>query len=197
MQHIVNSLNTETIVIAPASSRRRKAHILDCSERRRELRRLVGAWMKSGPNLKKLFSEDRDLQERTFDGSTQFISTDTGGGYFAWTPKPSGESGSSQEDQAVMLFMLLIANPEWELIGGPCDGCSKYYLRNTKRQKIYCSRNCGSGKTARAAIAAKRNFDRQEKLRDASLQIEKWNKLRQSLFGRNGLQNKRGIPRIG
>lgn len=127
-----------------------------------ELRRLIQEWQKSGPNLKKFFSEHPDLWERAAYGQTRLQPTPTGRAYVEWIPIVADEP-LSPEDDALRNFVSLIGNPLWDLLGGPCARCGDYYKKKTKRQKVYCSRTCS--RNATAAISTKRSRERAKKSR--------------------------------
>jgi len=146
----------------------------DFSEMRLELRRLVSVWLESGPNLAKLFKNDPELERRTMHGRTLLTPTKTGRGHLHWQPEIPDEDIHSQKDLALNHFMGLIANPAWELLGGPCTRCKNYYLKNTKGQKSYCSRTCSSAATAIPATKIRRQREHAEKIKRAQEFIHKW-----------------------
>jgi hypothetical protein len=140
----------------------------------RELRRLVTAWQKSGPNLAEMLGVDRALEARVKHGRTLLVPTRTGKGHLLWLPSPAGFDASSWKDQALAHFMDLIVNPQWHKLGGPCARCGKYYVKKTARQKAYCSRRCGSMNTAMASTKRKREEERSDKMRRAQAAADKW-----------------------
>jgi hypothetical protein len=113
-----------------------------------ELRRLIKLWMRSGPHLVKMFKKEPALGRRAQEGKVSFYAASGGRGYLEWLPIVTDAAYHSPQDQAFELFMTLITNPQWELLGGPCRRCSDYYLKKTKRQRAYCSRTCSSTATA-------------------------------------------------
>ncbi len=131
-----------------------------------ELRKLVALWQDSGPNVEKLFRKFPQLGRWSVKGRMYFRPTATGRAYLDWEPESDITGEDSSKVLAMEYFLELISNPNWEFLGGPCDGCAKYYLKNTKRQKVYCSRKCAKNSTAKAATDIKR---KQEEARKISL----------------------------
>jgi len=142
-----------------------------------ELRRLVDLWRKSGPNLYKLFDENREFRTRAMNGRVILGLTGTGRAYLEWFPGAPSSDLMQPKEIALRHFMRLITNPEWELLGF-CPRCNNYYLKRTKRQQIYCSQICGSRTTATIAVRANRQKERTEKLARAEKYIHQWNELR-------------------
>jgi hypothetical protein len=176
MQEMVSVLNKTRVGVALATAPgARRVQRLRFSEMQTELRRLVAAWTASGPDLVKMFSKDPELQRRANDGKMRFWPTPTGRGHLEWIPAPS-DATASPHDLAFYHFMTLIANPQWELLGGPCHRCREYYLKNTKRQKVYCSRTCGATETAIVAVRTGRQREHAKKISLAQEQIGKWRK---------------------
>jgi hypothetical protein len=139
-----------------------------------ELRRLVTDWFDSGPNLRKMLGKEPELHRRGTQGRTDLIPTETGAGVLLWRPEILDEDVASHKDLALTHFMNLIANPRWELLGGPCARCGKYYLKKTKRQKAYCSRACGAAATAVPATDKRRQQEQARKVNRAQKAIAEW-----------------------
>lgn len=89
------------------------------------------------------------------NGVTRFYPVHGGRGILNWIPTVS-EVPSSYEAQALEYFMVLITNPPGELLGGPYVRYKNYYLKKTRRQKIYCSRSCGAKQAAHEPLKEKR-----------------------------------------
>jgi hypothetical protein len=143
-----------------------------------ELRSLVKVWHKSGPNLAKMLKDDGVLDARVKHGRTILVPTRTGKGHLLWLPAPRDVNPLSWKDQALSHFMDLIVNPQWHKLGGPCERCGKYYVKKTARQKVYCSRRCGSANTAMASTRRKREEQRADKMRRAQAAADNWAKVR-------------------
>jgi hypothetical protein len=109
---------------------------LDFSGVRNELRRLVEAWKASGPNLKAFLARYPELQSRLLTQRTHVVPTNTGRGHLVCDYVPSEFNPRSQKDLALMQFMPLVTNSLYESLGGPCARCRRYYIKNTKRQKV-------------------------------------------------------------
>ncbi len=149
--------------------------------RGRRLRRLVALWQASGPDTSKLFAEHPRLW-------AQFLS--------AWKPSPmltrtgavglgfgfnAGAEGSmpnlaGERFAAMAIFGALLANPQWDKLGGPCARCQRYYIKNRTSQKVYCSAKCGSETTAISASQKRFEEERAEKLKLAEDWLNKFRK---------------------
>lgn len=146
---------------------------VDTAEKQQELRRLIAEWNKSGPNLLKLFKENPDLQKSCTQGTTNLIPDRDGVAQLAWLPLRSGRQASPQKDAALTLFAEFLVNPLSLKLGGPCARCGLFYLKNTPRQKTYCSRRCGTGNTAMSATKRKRQAEAAVKVLRAQLALER------------------------
>ena len=152
---------------------------LEYSQRQMELRRLVKAWMKSGPNLRKLFKQEPELEQKTKHRTTTFWPTDSGMGHLEWVESPYPIGETSQEvakDAAFQDFMSLITNPEWELLGGPCPRCDDYFLKTIRGRKLYCSRKCLPPDPALNATRRARKQLHEAKIEIAQAAIKEWRK---------------------
>lgn len=157
-----------------------------------ELRQLVQKWMGSGPDLIKMFNNEPTLAPLLRRGRTIFYPVHDGRGHLDWIPTIASRSGSSYKEQTLKDFMILITNPLWELLGGPCARCGDYYLKKVKRQKIYCSRNCGSEMTAIAAMKRRRKEEHAKKIRCAQDAIDGWSKAKRRLTWQDWVLNHTG-----
>ncbi len=129
-----------------------------------ELRGLVTVWQHSGPNVEKLFRKLPELSHWSVRGRMYFRATTTGRAYLDWEPESDISGQDPSKVLAMEYFMELVANPYWEYLGGPCAGCDKYYLKNTKRQKVYCSRGCAKNTTAKDATKMRRRQEEKRKI---------------------------------
>jgi len=140
----------------------------------RKLRELVGSWIDSGPDLLVMFRKHPSLEGQLQGGSTLLLPMRGGKAYLEWQPFPATLSDLPPEEQALRYFALLITNPLWHRLGGPCARCGDYYLKNTVRQKTYCSRRCGSIRSAAEAVERRRENEYQQKIQRAQAAIEEW-----------------------
>lgn len=146
---------------------------LQPTETQQELRKLVEDWNESGPNLRKLFAGNPELSKWKMTGMMRLWPTSEARGYLEWLEAPYDGSWSPRE-QALHLFMGLISNPLWQLLGGPCHRCGEYFVKKTRRQKaVYCSRSCGAAATAVVSVRAERKRMREEKVAVAQREIDK------------------------
>jgi hypothetical protein len=146
----------------------------DITEAQQELRRLIAEWNRSGPNLLTLFKENPELQASCTAGTTLLIPNRDGVAQLAWFPGPAGHKNGSQKDVALTRFIHFLVNPLAPTLGGPCERCGRFYIKNTKRQKIYCSRQCGTANTALTATQKRRQAGYSRKLIIAQRAIEQW-----------------------
>ena len=147
---------------------------IDITEQHEELHRLLAKWSRSGSNLLTLFKENSELRESCCHGTTLLSSTRDGVAQLTWFPHRLEHKHASQKDRALTQFIESLVNPlAWKL-GGPCAGCNRFYLKNTKRQIKYCSRGCSTNTTAQSATKRRREAEYSEKLFEAQLLIQKW-----------------------
>jgi hypothetical protein len=157
--------------------------LLPLSEMQSELRRLIEMWHESGPNLGKLFRKYPELEEKTRWGKTRLRVMPDGAGYLDWEPvTPDNHLVTDKADfasdsyRALGFFMMLITNPLSHLLAGPCatSGCGRYFDKESKRARKYCSPECGSAATAAAAVNKGRREKNSRKVRIAQRSIAKW-----------------------
>jgi hypothetical protein len=180
MEVLVSNLNRPALKVAvlmnSADPQGPFARTLDLSEMQYELIRLVEAWKASGPNTKILFARYPELRSRLLLQRIHLVLTDAGHANLVCENVPQAFNVRSLKDLALMQFFQLIVNPEWRLLGGPCARCGMYFLKNTKRQKGYCSPTCGSRATSIASTRARRMRLRTVKLQKAQAKIDEWQK---------------------
>lgn len=140
-----------------------------------ELRRLVAAWFASGPNLRQMLHSDFALWGGVQNAWTsRYLPTETGRAYIALFPDGDGRDIDSPENEAHLLFASLTLNSQCDLLAGPCIRCGDYYLKKTRRQKVYCSQRCGSAATALPAIRKKRAQERAQKIARVQAILSNW-----------------------
>lgn len=166
------------------------------------IRQLVMKWQASGPNLEKLFApslvvraqslkeikqEEEEQQNaklwRDLKASVAYDLRPTKTGRAAVQIVPRPQRGNSRHQQtALWMFALLITNPQWEKLGGPCSNpnCGKFYLKKTVRPGTYCSRTCAWATTARVATTRSRQHERERRLERAISLCEEWKNTRTS-----------------
>jgi hypothetical protein len=146
-------------------------------QNRTRLRQLIKAWYDSGPNLEKMLQQDRELAHRVQrDWKVFLVPTKSGGAFLAFSPS-AYESGLHRgEAIALHIFMNFLIHPQWERLGGPCARCDLYYIKKTRRQKVYCSKRCGRVSTAAAATRKALDHQKMEKLECAEGAIRLWEK---------------------
>jgi hypothetical protein len=137
------------------------------AELRRELRALVEDWIASGPNMIILSQRlDPKLRKRIFARTASQPAPMPGPNIqVTWLARPKGYNENRQKDRAIACFMELIRNPYAQRLGGPCKRCGAYYLKKTRAQKTFCSRNCSSSFTAISSTKNARAAERQRKLK--------------------------------
>jgi len=160
-----------------------------------ELDRLIKLWMNSGPNLRKMFRKYPELAQRARTGRTVFYPLPSGRGYLEWVPIVNERAAPSPEDQALEYFMALITNSQWEMLGGPCQRCKDYFLKKTRRQRVYCSRTCGSRVTAGQAVNRHRQQQRAKKIVIAQRAIGKYSEHKRREAWKEWVSNQTGCTK--
>jgi hypothetical protein len=146
-----------------------------------ELRRIIQQWQDSGPNLAKLcFSDWRLWAEAqqafhptlrlTKSGCAQISFLSNIGAHGVMTSL--GAAGVRH--YALCFFNALLINPLWQKLGGPCERCKKYYVKNRREQKLYCGRRCGSLASAERCTRERLNRARKQKLDQARELARRW-----------------------
>jgi hypothetical protein len=146
----------------------------------RELHRLVQAWFDSGPNVSKLLEANPILARAALRFHAHLIPTKSGRAKLTYTPNPEGMAPGDPLEIALGLFLNFLLNPYNEKLGGPCKHCGKYYVKKTKRQVVYCSKQCGLKHTSQTAIRKYRLQERKEMLEKAKWYLARWTKTKTS-----------------
>jgi hypothetical protein len=180
MDRVLEVLNGEGLSPKPVSNASRQ--VLAEYEKKKQLvppilRGYVQTWLTSGPDLSKFAKDNyvvwgnvihiwRQMPPALFASHSGTADLVLPG--MPW-PEPWQE--------AIRLFIDLILNPLSEKLAGPCCRCSRYYIgRRLRKNKLYCSRSCGSRTTATRATRKRREDEHRDKVlraREASRQWEK------------------------
>lgn len=192
MQEFVQAINS-TCVKTWHTGKEPQSRRLRLSEVQGELRKLVERWFETGPDLRIMLRDHPELSQRLKQGETTFYPSSSGRGYLEWRPVISGSSGMGPSRSALEYFLMLITNPLWELLGGPCHRCGDYFLRKTKRQKVYCSRTCSSGQTAASTMKKKRAAERDAKIRKAQASVAEWSKRKRRVAWKKWVEAETGL----
>jgi hypothetical protein len=148
--------------------------------------------MSSGPDLIQMFKKEPELEPWVRYGRTILYPVHDGRGHLDWIPEIGSSGRPPYSKQALQDFMILITNPLWEYLGGPCARCGDYYLKKVRRQKIYCSRNCGAEATAVATTRRRRQQEHADKVRYAQNAIADWSKAKSRLGWKEWVSNETG-----
>jgi len=144
-----------------------------------ELRRLVVAWFRSGPNVMKLINADPKLDQEIRKFRPFFIPTEGPTARLAYLAAPEYSSEAKPVEVALGLFLPFLINPYNEKLGGPCKHCGNFYVKRTDRKKsVYCSEKCGHRLTSLLTNRAQRNREHKEQLQRAERSIAKWSTIR-------------------
>jgi hypothetical protein len=143
------------------------------------LRKLVQAWRFSDPDSVRLSRDQEKIwadvyrywNGRRLNPLRLVVSPGGGAGFFL-----NNRSEPDPHKEALRWFLELLLNPEREKLAGPCPRCSNYYIRRSARNKVYCSRSCGTRATALAATKKRRDEEHADKLKRADERIRKWEK---------------------
>jgi len=141
------------------------------------LRAIVKAWLDSGPSLEQFRRTHPDICRDVYQYWGEVPKAlvpldDSGGAAIGLMPSP----GRTTNEEALRFFVWLITNPWCDRLAGPCVRCGNYYIRGSVRNKLYCSRSCGTRATATAATKRARKAEHDHKLRQALEAIRKYEK---------------------
>jgi len=169
------------------------------SELRDRLRKLIKEWIDSGPNLLKMMGTNSGLKdlftmqwlpefrggravliaipnltqlERLCKGNAQ----QSVGESVTHDGTPREVMASTPEAMSWIAFGLFTLNHYCEDLRGPCPRCLKYFVK--KKNKVYCTRQCGNAFNAVVYTALKRKAEHDEKMIRAEALIQKWNTLK-------------------
>lgn len=180
LKGFVDALNTKVFpFIVPGESGWRRV-LKDYQPVQWELRRLARAWLDSGPNIVKLFSADPILAQASLSVRAHLIPTKGGRAHLTCVTVPDNLAPGDPLEIAMGLFLDFLVNPTNERLGGPCKHCNKYYVKKTKRQIVYCSKQCGLKHTSQTAIRKQRQREHLENLEKAKRSSAKWAKTKTS-----------------
>jgi len=141
----------------------------------RELRRLVGAWFRSGPDVRALLNADPKLDEETRKFRPFFIPTRGATARLAYLAVQEYSPQAKPVEVALGLFLPFLLNPYNEKLGGPCKHCGNYFAKKTERKiSVYCSEKCGHRLTSRLANKHRRERGHERKLERANRWILRW-----------------------
>ena len=148
--------------------------IVDRTDFRNELRRMVRLWMQSGKNLNDLFRIDRVLAAELHTFRVQLVPDRNGAPRLSILTAPQGDGQQTIHTLALTLFLDFLLNPERELLGGPCKECGLYFVKKTRRRNTYCSVRCGTRHTSREANQKSYRMERNAKLLLIKKRIDAW-----------------------
>jgi len=148
--------------------------------------------MESGPDLIKMFKKEPELESRIRYGETWFYPAHDGRGHLDWIPEITGDAQPAHKDQALRDFLMLITNPQWELLGGPCPRCGDFFLKKTRRRRVYCTRKCSSATTADQAVNQDRQRKHAKKIEIAQCAIGKYSEQKRRLAWKQWVSNQTG-----
>lgn len=173
LRRFIELLNTEDYWSASLLEGKKK---IGCDYRgaQKGLRQFVQAWLRSGPNVNKLFDANPMLDQAARNFQPHFIPTKGGTAKLAYLA-PEYLPDVAPLEIALGLFLPFLLNPYNRKLGGPCKNCGKYYLRETERNKsVYCSERCGHRLTSSLANTARRDREHQRQLKLAEQWTQKW-----------------------
>ncbi|PSH04623.1 MAG: hypothetical protein CXZ00_07380 [Acidobacteria bacterium] len=128
-------------------------------------------WRLSGPDaINHQCKLWREINEYWANMATQLVGVPGAGAAI----RHNGRPGQTPRKEALRLFIEFLLNPECDRLAGPCARCGKYYIRGSVRNKLYCSRSCGTRSTALAATRKRRDNEHADKLRRAQKAADKW-----------------------
>ena len=129
-----------------------------------ELYRLIVAWRASGPNVTKLFENEKDLAIAAWNVQSSLIATRGPCAKLICTPAPQNMRPDEPRFIAFGLFLSFLLNPFNERLGGPCTRCGEYYVKkNNRKASSYCSPKCGSRFTSQLTNRRNRQAEREKR----------------------------------
>jgi hypothetical protein len=196
MYNLVHALNGVKIRLSSGSASKKRNNVRRYpSDSQDDLRRLVRGWMESGPDLIKMFKKEPELERQIRYGRTRFYPVHDGRGYLDWISEITGDPQPRYKDQALRDFLMLITNPQWELLGGPCARCGDFFLKKTRRPRVYCTRKCSSAITAVQAVNQHRKKKHAEKIEIAQRAIGKYSEKKRRLAWKEWVSNQTGYTK--
>jgi hypothetical protein len=148
--------------------------VLNSEEYGAELRKLVQAWDQNGPDLRKMLRNDQSLAA-SINRSICLLEPSGKGGKLIWMPRNAGKGKLRGRQAALSMFVTLVVHPELDKFASrPCTRCGNYFLKNSTRQKVYCSRRCGAYQNALLATREQRTKEHHKKLEKARTAIAAW-----------------------
>jgi hypothetical protein len=172
----VRWLNTEELrFLLPDKSGGRRWVSKDYRPLQAELRRLVGAWSQSGPNVRKLLASEPILAQESQKLQAHLVPANTGVAKLTYTPFPETLNHVKPLTTARGLFIGFLLNPYNERLSGPCAYCGQYFVKKTQRKKtVYCSGLCGHRVTSRIANQKERERVHVEQLQRVEKSLAEW-----------------------
>jgi hypothetical protein len=152
--------------------------------RHSEIRRLVTAWQDSNRNVERMLRSVPELKRYLYneDGLPSWrawpIAVGSGLRVSLLPGGPTGGFTTGDDlirDEARLMFLQLLINPLREKLSEhPCARCGKYFLRETNRDRVYCSRKCGKDGTAAFATKKRLKDEHDKKVSVAKELAQKW-----------------------
>lgn len=140
-----------------------------------EVRRLVQAWFRSGPNVKELFKSESVLAHEAMNIRVALI-PGTYGAKLAILDIGTNDDPRDPLSNAIGIFVQFLLNQENKKLGGPCRHCQKYFVKQSDRKRIYCSDICGHKNTGVDANRRRRTEERKRRLERALRSKARWEK---------------------
>jgi hypothetical protein len=195
LRMFVGALNTESFYFPIPVKDGWLRHTGDYRPVQRELRRLAQAWFDSGPNVAKLFSADSVLAQAALHCRAHLIPTKTSRAQLVCVTAPENMPPGEPLEIALGLFLNFLINPYNQKLGGPCKNCDKFYVKNTKRQRVYCSKRCGLNHTSQSTLRKHRQQEHLAKLKTAERHAAMWVKTKTSKDWKSWVSNEATISK--
>ena len=147
---------------------------LRLDEAQTEFRRLVTEGQECGWSLLKMFRSNQPLSEAADRIQVSIYPKNGGGASLRWATRI--DPIATPKQKAMGYFLELVTNPLWRSLAGPCKECERYFLRESARDREYCSKKCSSRQTARIAGRQRIERERIRKMRIAQARLAQWSK---------------------
>ena len=142
----------------------------------RELRRLTKQWLDCGRHVGRLLAMDPVLAREARSFRAQLVPLKDGCARLHYLTAPERTDARTPLSTAIGLFLSLLLNPYASQLVGPCPNCDKYFVQRSRRQTVYCSKECGIRHTARQVLKNRRQAEYETKLRHAKSALKQWAK---------------------
>lgn len=150
----------------------RQQRTLPLDEMQVQFRRLVTEWQECNWSLLKMFRRNQPLSGAADCVQVSIYPKNAGGASLRWAMR--NDPTATPKQKAMGYFLEFVTNPLWRSLAGPCKECEQYFVRESARNRGYCSKKCSSRQTARTAGRQRIERERIRKIRIAEVRLARW-----------------------